>query len=70
MIWDYNPECANQDCIRLLPHPDTVDQRYVRGVFSVGVRDVRNGRRAVRAFISSNRGCVYDCLYYALRHFQ
>ncbi|KAI7334818.1 hypothetical protein KC315_g3581 [Hortaea werneckii] len=68
LLYEYNSTCANPNCLRLLPHPDRVQPQYVRGVFSVGTRETRNGRKALRRFISTNRDNAYDCLYYVLRY--
>ncbi|GAB1740518.1 hypothetical protein NU219Hw_g5619t1 [Hortaea werneckii] len=68
LLYEYNSTCANPNCLRLLPHPDRVQPQYVRGVFSVGTRETRNGRKALRKFISTNRDNAYDCLYYVLRY--
>lgn len=69
MLWEYNPKCALPDCLRLLPKPEKMDGHRIRGLFSVGVREARIGKRGVRRFISENRDSAYPCLVDILLHF-
>lgn len=63
MLWAYNPKCALPDCLRLLPKPEKMSDFRIRGIFSVGTRDARVGKRGVRRFVSDNRDFAYPCLY-------
>lgn len=66
-LYDYDPTCANEDCLRLLPHPTTVSGKTFRASLSVGTREARVGLRGIRSFISKNRSQAYPCLYDVLR---
>lgn len=67
LLYDYDPTCANDDCMRLLTHPDLMTSKKFRAVMSVGTRETRVGLRSVRAFISTNRREAYPCLYDVVR---
>lgn len=67
-VWNYNPRCANDDCMRLLTHPDKIRSKEVRHLLSVGTREARVGCRSIRGFISSNRDYAYTCLFEVFRN--
>jgi hypothetical protein len=61
-LFKMDPRCSNQACLRLLPSPRTVRTDNSRHLIAVGVKDPRAGIKEARAFISSNRGTIYDCI--------
>lgn len=62
-LFEFDPRCANDECQRLLPNPETMKKLLLyRDAFSVGTREARVGRKDARAWISSNRLSGYPCL--------
>jgi hypothetical protein len=67
MVYNYNPRCANDDCMRLLTHPSQILNKEVRQLMSVGTREARIGTRSIRSFVSTNRDFAYNCLFEVFR---
>lgn len=68
MVYNYNPRCANDDCMRLLTHPSQIRNKEVRQLMSVGTREARIGTRSIRSFVSTNRDNAYTCLFEVFRN--